>query len=124
MRIGMTELVLVFIVALFALGPDRLPAYAKKLGEAISQFKKYSEETTREIKESVVEPLEEAQAPLREAAKPLEDLDKTVRDSVKEVKESFAGTGREKTPAQPESKAEAASEPYAEAEDAPQENPV
>ena len=57
MRLGMTELILVFIVALFALGPDRLPAYAWKLGETVSQFKKYSEEATREIKESVVKPL-------------------------------------------------------------------
>lgn len=63
MQIGMTELIPIFIVALFALGPDRLPSYAKKLGEAVSQFRKYSEEATWEIKESVVEPLEEAQAP-------------------------------------------------------------
>ena len=96
MRIGMTELILVFIVALFALGPDRLPAYAKKLGEAVSQFKKYSDEAAREIKESVVEPLEEAQAPLREAAKPLEDLDKAVQGNVRDIKESFAGIGRQK----------------------------
>lgn len=99
MRIGITELIIVFVVALFAVGPDRLPAYAKKLGEAVSQFRKYSEEATREIKESVVEPLEEAQAPLREAVKPLEELDQTVRGNAKEIKDSFAGIGRQKTPA-------------------------
>jgi len=98
-QIGIAELIVVFLVALFAVGPDRLPGYAKKLGEAVSQFKKYSEEATREIKESVVEPLEEAQAPLREAAKPLEDLDKTVRGDVKEIKDSFAGIGKQKKPA-------------------------
>lgn len=124
MRIGMAELVLVFIIALFALGPDRLPAYAKKMGEAVSQFKKYSEEATQEIKKNVVEPLEEAQAPLREAAKPLEDLDKTVRGNAKEVRESFAGIGREKPPAPPELKAEAAPEPPAGEEDAPPETTV
>lgn len=96
MQIGMTELILVFIVALFALGPDRLPGYAKKLGEAVSQFRKYSEEATREIKESVVEPLEEAQAPLREAVKPLEDLDRTVRGDVKDLKDSFSSIGKPK----------------------------
>lgn len=98
MQIGITELLLVFIVALIALGPDRLPSFAKKLGESVSQFKKYSEEATREIKESVVEPLDKAQEPLREAAKPFEDLDKTVKGSVKELKDSFAGIGREKKP--------------------------
>ncbi len=99
MRIGISELILVFIVALVAVGPDRLPGYAKKLGEAVSLFKKYSEEATREIKESVVEPLEEAQAPLREAVKPLEELDKTVQGSVKELKTSFHNIGKAKKPA-------------------------
>lgn len=108
MRIGMTELLLVFLVALFALGPDRLPACAKKLGEAVGQFRRYSEEATREIKESVVEPLEEVQAPLREAVKPLEELDRTVQGNVKDLKQSFAGIGKEKpaVPRAQEAKAE------------------
>lgn len=126
MQIGIAELIVVFLVALFAVGPDRLPSFAKKLGEAVSQFKKYSEEATREIKESVVEPLEEAQAPLREAVKPLEDLDKAVQGNVKEIKDSFAGIGKPKKPAAaPPPEAEAEAEPEAEAEDGePQENPA
>lgn len=98
MQIGITELIVVFIIALFALGPDRLPAYAKKLGEAVAQFKKYSEEATEEIKKSVVEPLEEAQAPLKEAIKPVEELDQAVRDNVKDIRSSFAGIGKQKKP--------------------------
>ena len=109
MQIGMTELILIFIVALFALGPDRLPGYAKKLGEAVSQFRKYSEEAPREINESVVEPGEEAQAPLREAVKPLEDLDRTVREDVKDLKASFNGIGKPKK-AEPEKNPEGESE--------------
>lgn len=101
MQIGIAELLIVFIVALFAVGPDRLPGYAKKLGEAVAQFRKYSEEATREIKESVVEPLEEVQAPLREAVKPLEELDKTVKGSAKDLKDSFAGIGKPKKTAGP-----------------------
>lgn len=96
MQIGIAELLIVFIVALFAVGPDRLPGCARKLGEAVAQFKKYSQEATREIKESVVEPLEEVQAPLREAVKPLEDLDKTVKGSAQDLKDSFAGIGKAK----------------------------
>lgn len=117
LQIGMTELILIFIVALFALGPDRLPAYAKKLGEAVSQFKRYSQEATQEIKKSVVEPLEEAQAPLREAVKPLEDLDKTVRGEVKDLKDSFNGIGKPRKAApekKPEDGPETESEPETE----------
>lgn len=110
MQIGIAELLIVFIVALFAVGPDRLPGYAKKLGEAVAQFKKYSQEATREIKESVVEPLEEVQAPLREAVRPLEELDKTVKGSAKDLKDSFAGIGKAKKTAGP---AEAKGQPEA-----------
>lgn len=105
MRIGIAELVVIFVVALFVVGPDRLPAYARKLGEALAQFRKYSEEATKDIKESIVEPLEEAQRPLREAVEPLEELDKTVRDNMKEVQDSFAGIG--KTKKKPEERTEA-----------------
>ena len=31
MRIGMSELVVILVVALFVLGPDKLPVYAKNI---------------------------------------------------------------------------------------------
>ena len=103
MRIGVSELILVFVVALFALGPDRLPEYARKLGEAVAQFKKYSDEATKDIKESVVEPLKEVQRPLKEAMEPLQDLDQAVRTNAKDIQKSFADIGKEK-PEQQEKK--------------------
>jgi sec-independent protein translocase protein TatB len=100
-RIGMTELIVIFVVALFVVGPDRLPMYAKKLGEALAQFKKISDDATKDIKESIVEPLEEAQRPLKEAIEPITELDKAVRDNVKDVQKSFNSIGKPKknTPA-------------------------
>ncbi len=99
MKIGITELIVVFVVALFVVGPDKLPAYARKLGEALAQFRKYSEEATKDIKESIVEPLDEAQRPLKEAVQPLNELEREVRGSVKDVQDSFAGIGKEKAKA-------------------------
>ena len=119
MRIGITELIVVFIVALFAIGPDRLPAFARKLGQAVSQFKKYSEEAAQEIKESVVEPLEEVQAPLREAVKPLEDLDRSVRADVKDLKDAFNGIGKDRKPDSGAKAGEPSEQPAAEAESVP-----
>lgn len=59
MKIGITELIVVCVVALVLLGPEKLPLYAKKLGEALAAFKKITADTTKELKESVAEPLEE-----------------------------------------------------------------
>ncbi len=96
MKIGITELIVIFIVALFVIGPDKLPSYAKKLGEALAQFRKYSQEAAADIKESIVEPLEEAQRPLKEAVEPLQEIDREIRGNVKDVRDSFAGIGRPK----------------------------
>ena len=89
MRIGVSELIVVLIVALLVLGPDKLPRYARKLGAALAEFRKASDAATREIRENVVEPLEEAQKPLREAMEPLEEIDRAVKGNIKEVKTSL-----------------------------------
>lgn len=96
MKIGLTEILVVFIVALFVIGPDKMPEYAKKFGEALKQFRKISGEATKEIRESVVEPLEEAQRPLREAMEPVTDLEKEIRDDVNGIKKSFSDIGKPK----------------------------
>ncbi|MBQ7371155.1 MAG: twin-arginine translocase TatA/TatE family subunit [Blautia sp.] len=94
MRVGLTELLVVFIVALFVVGPDKLPEYARKLGEALAQLRKISDDATKDIKESIVEPLNEAQKPLREAMEPLQDLDKTVQKNVNDLKKSMSDLGK------------------------------
>ena len=63
MKIGAMELIVIFIVALLVIGPDKLPSYAKKFGNAMREFRKASSDMTQDIRESVVEPLEEAQRP-------------------------------------------------------------
>ena len=94
MRIGVGELVLVLVVALLVLGPDKLPRYARKLGAALAEFRKASDEATREIRQNVVEPLEEAQKPLREAMEPLEEIDRAVKGNLKEVQDSLEHIGK------------------------------
>ena len=59
MKLGFWEILVVVIVALLVIGPDKLPFYAKKLGQALKEFRKVSEDMTKEVRESVIEPLEE-----------------------------------------------------------------
>lgn len=47
--IGFTEFVLILIVALIAIGPDKLPDVAKMLGKAYRQFKKATDELRSSI---------------------------------------------------------------------------
>lgn len=96
MRIGFTEIIVILIVALVVLGPDKLPIYMKKFGEAVREFKKYSGELTEDLKENVIAPLDEAQKPLREAMEPLENLDKELKSNVKDLEKSFKDIGKPK----------------------------
>ena len=94
MHIGFWELIVVFAVALLVLGPDKLPYYAKKLGEALQSFRGVSKELTDELQKSVVEPLQEAQKPLREAVQPLTDLTDEVNAEIKGLEKSVKDLGK------------------------------
>ena len=96
MKIGFAELIIVFIVALVVIGPDKLPQFAKKLGEALGQLRKVSSDAADDIKKSVAEPLEEIRKPLDEAMEPLKDTDRAVKDNIREMKKSINEIGKKK----------------------------
>ena len=70
MKIGWMELLVVAIVALIVIGPDKFPEYAKKFGQVLKEIRKVTSELTEEIQKDVVEPLNEVAKPLKEAVLP------------------------------------------------------
>jgi len=94
MKIGIGELAIVFFVALFVIGPDKLPEAARKFGEILGQFKKASDEATREIRKSVIDPLEEAQKPIREAMAPVQEISDQVEQNRKSIEKAFRNIGK------------------------------
>ena len=103
MKLGFWEILVILVVALLVIGPDKLPYYTKKLGAALKEFRKVSESVTREVRESVIEPLDEASKPLREAVEPLTELKKEVEGSLNSVEREFMNIGKPKKA--PETKA-------------------
>ena len=65
--IGMSEILLILVIALIVLGPQKLPEVAKALGKAVNEFKR----ALNEVKESLEED-----------------------SSLKEVKKTFTGMNR------------------------------
>lgn len=96
MKIGFLELIVVFIVALLAIGPDKLPSYARKLGIALQEFRKATADVTKDVRENVIEPLEEAQRPIREAIEPITELDREVRQDIQSIEKDFKNIGKSK----------------------------
>ena len=95
MKIGPMELIVIFIVALLVIGPNKLPDYARKLGQAVREFTKATESLKSEIQEEVVKPMNEAQQPLKDAAKTVSDLGSQVRSSAQEVQSGFDSIGKD-----------------------------
>ena len=50
-RIGTTELVLIFGIALVIFGPSKLPELGRALGKGIGEFKNHANKMTEEISE-------------------------------------------------------------------------
>ena len=53
--IGMQELLVIAVIALIVVGPDKLPDLAKSLGRIFNEFKKATEGITDDLKETLKE---------------------------------------------------------------------
>jgi sec-independent protein translocase protein TatA len=51
--IGLPELILIFVLALLVLGPQRLPEVARMIGRAYGQLRRASEEFQRMIRQDI-----------------------------------------------------------------------
>jgi sec-independent protein translocase protein TatB len=61
--LGITEIVLILVVALLFLGPDKLPEVAKSLGKGLREFRKITDDVRDTVNQTVV-------TAAREVAKP------------------------------------------------------
>ena len=48
-RIGTLEVVVILVIALIVVGPNKLPELGKSLGKALSEFRKFSNEIKEDL---------------------------------------------------------------------------
>ena len=90
--IGMSELILIFVVALLVFGPKKLPEIGKSLGKGLAEFKRASDELKKTIETEIEQGKTEASS---------------LRDHFAEVRKGFTvATESPATPAVPASPAE------------------
>lgn len=119
MKLGFGELLIIFVVILFIVGPDKIPSFAKKIGEGLKAFKNATSDVTKELKENVVDPLNEASAPLREAMEPLAEMKNEIDKNVTDLKRDIVSLNNTtKTPVKNTIQV-AESEPEGQGEEAP-----
>jgi len=98
--IGLPEIILILVIALFVIGPDKLPEIAKTLGKALSEFKK--------VVDGVKSTIEEEQASIEKDVE-VPEFKMTLDDAQERLKKDYEealDTGSEKKEKKPESKSD------------------
>ena len=94
--VGFSEMVVIAIVALIVIGPERLPAVARTLGTLLGRIRRYANDVKAEVnRELQLEDVRKMQKELAEQARVLEQsanhevtkVTETIADSAKPVVE-------------------------------------
>ncbi len=88
--IGFTEILVILIIALIVLGPDKLPEITKTLGRAVREFRKTSDEIRRTVSDIDVNVTEDRTA--QQGSAPATREDKKVKTPMGETQ---GGTSRD-----------------------------
>jgi sec-independent protein translocase protein TatB len=81
-KIGMGELIIILIIAIIVLGPDKLPQLGRSLGKAVGSVKKYVHEATKEL--DGIEELKDIQKDVADIQKDLKNMGQSVEKSIKD----------------------------------------
>ena len=76
MRIGLTEILVIIVVALAILKPEKLGEYCKNISKALKEITNKKEEV-KEAAEPIIEPIKETMKPVSDLK---EDIDKSVKN--------------------------------------------
>jgi len=100
-NIGTGELIVILIVALLIIGPDKLPKVARAVGKAVAGFKSYMNDVTEDLKDvstefkDVSDSLTVMQKDMQQTIKSaFEDVDGTVKSVDTDLKNVGADVGK------------------------------
>jgi len=108
-NLGAAEVLVIFIVALIVLGPNKLPDAARQVGKAVTEIRRVSSGFQRELRDAMEDPLAEEKA--REAGR------QEVARSQLDKKHPLADKPRPVSPATPPAAAPPATEAESVVED-------
>jgi sec-independent protein translocase protein TatB len=118
--IGFSEILVIGVVALIVIGPERLPKVARTLGHMFGRLQRYVNEVKADInREMELDELRKLQSQVQSAARDIEqsvtqaahDVQSGVRSVETEFKQTVAGPGAAGEAPPPPSNAPAASNP-------------
>jgi len=114
--IGFSEIVVIAVVALVVLGPEKLPKTARTLGHLFGRLQRYVNDVKRDIqRELELDELRKLQQNVQSAAKEIEtsmtSATREVEQNVRDVEAALSATASSAQPAAPPAATPAASVP-------------
>src|SRR5690606_29889675 len=109
--IGFSELVVIGLVALIVIGPERLPRVARTVGALLGRFQRYVNDVKTEVRrEMEIEDLKRFQSQLTEQVRDVEQtIHKELRSAEDVARGALAEANAPAAPARPENPAAAPS---------------
>ncbi|WP_414674935.1 Sec-independent protein translocase protein TatB [Limnobacter sp.] len=88
--IGFSELIVIAVVALVVIGPEKLPKVARTVGHLLGRAQRYVNDVKSEInREMELDELRKLQAEMQDAARKVEtDVQTTLRDAESQVNQT------------------------------------
>lgn len=84
--VGFSEIVVILVIAMLAVGPRRLPEIARKMGQMANKFRMTAAELTR----SVTAEVEEERSEMSAAGREMKDtVNQAVREAAEEEEENY-----------------------------------
>jgi sec-independent protein translocase protein TatB len=112
--VGFSEIIVIAIVALIVIGPERLPKVARTLGHLFGRMQRYVNDVKADIsREMELDELKKLQASVQDAARSIEQTVNKEISTTEAQLNSIAGSATDPRPAPPPYAAEAAAIPQA-----------
>ena len=107
-NIGAGEFLVILVIALVVLGPERLPEAIRKVGQVMGELRKLSAGFQDELRDAMNEPLEEMRSTVDMVRNPFKDGDEPASQT---TTESPAEPAPSPTPIEPPASADSTVEP-------------
>jgi len=84
--IGLQELIVIFVVALLVIGPDKLPEFSRKLGKWVNEIKRVIHEEKQRIDDEFSEQVKKPEEVLKSVTKKDKTEENNSEPDIKEGK--------------------------------------
>lgn len=95
MKLGFAEIIVILVVAMIVIGPDKLPYVARNAGKTLRSFRKALNEATEEVRDTLDETMGDVMEPIKDIKRETDGIRQELKSTVKETFDPFGEVKKE-----------------------------